>query len=127
MLGHCYALTGRVPEAIATLQRALTIAGPIPLAAAEVALVEAYLRDGSVERADTQARRALRVAEDTAEAGFAAWAHKALADVAVARGDLDDAERRLAAAIDAATTLGMRPLEARCRLDLAALTRPRGA
>ena len=128
-LGYAYALAGRATEGLSFLHDAVDQAekaGHVASQAWRLAwLSEASLLAGQVEDAGTCADRALEQARQCGERGHEAWALRAQAEVACARTPPahDVARQRYREALSLAETLGMRPLEARCYLGLAALHR----
>lgn len=83
-------------------------------------LAESYRLAGRLEEAVATAEEAHRLAGQHEERGYAAGALRVLGE-ATASADPAAAARRCAAALAGAQALGMRPLEALCRLDLGAL------
>jgi DNA-binding SARP family transcriptional activator/tetratricopeptide (TPR) repeat protein len=130
-LGYAYALAGRATEGLSFLHDAVDQAekaGHVASQAWRLAwLSEASLLAGQMEGAGTCADRALEQARQCGERGHEAWALRAQAEVACARMPPahDVARQRYREALSLAETLGMRPLEARCYLGLAALHRAR--
>jgi hypothetical protein len=86
-------------------------------------IAAAHLVAGRLADTGTLASRAVEFARRRGERGHHAWALQILGDVAVRRGDIDEAENDYLAALGIAATLGMRPLRARCYLALARLYR----
>jgi hypothetical protein len=83
-------------------------------------LAEGYRLAGRIEEAVTAAHQAHRLAAEHEERGYAAGALRVLAE-ATASADPAGAARHCASALAGAQALGMRPLEALCRLDLGTL------
>jgi hypothetical protein len=79
---------------------------------------------GRGDEAIAAAREAQRLATGQQERGYAAGALRMLGEAVTEPGE---AERHAAAALEEARRLGMRPLEARCRLDLGVLAARTGA
>jgi tetratricopeptide (TPR) repeat protein len=131
-LGHAYVLTGRVSEGVELLAQAVRQAEALKVVfryALWLAwLGEGYLLAGGREEAARLAERAGAWAATRGESGHQAYAFRLAAEIA-ARQDPPDAMRAteaLTAALALARQLGMRPLEAHCRLGLAALYRRTG-
>src|SRR5262249_54605821 len=130
-LGYAYALAGRAADGLPFLHDAVDQAekaGHVASQAWRLAwLSEASLLAGQVEVAGTCADRAVEQAGQCGERGHLAWALRAQAEVACARTPPahHEARQRYREALSLAETLGMRPLEARCYLGLAALHRAR--
>jgi tetratricopeptide (TPR) repeat protein len=132
VLGHAYALDGRVAAALRLLEQAVEHAASIQFTTLQSLwltwLSEAYLLAGRRAEADRLARRALDVARDRCERGNEAHAHRQLGAIA-SQGDPPDfeqAEVRYRRAAGLADELGMRPLLAQCRLGLGLLYRRMG-
>jgi tetratricopeptide (TPR) repeat protein/MoxR-like ATPase len=124
--GQLHALSGRSAEAIAALRESVQIFEARGMGVWHslvlVRLGEAQALAGQLDEARATARRALALARERTERGHEAWALRLLADLD-ARDPSADAgavEDRYRAALDLARDLGMRPLEAHCRRDLAA-------
>jgi class 3 adenylate cyclase/tetratricopeptide (TPR) repeat protein len=130
-LGTAYLHVGRVSEAISLLERCRARSieqGAISdLFIGSPALVEAYLRIGKQDAALDVAHESVRYASEQGKRGFGGWATHALAE-AEARDppNPDAAEARYREALTTAKDLGMRPLQARCRLGLGTLYRQTG-
>jgi predicted negative regulator of RcsB-dependent stress response len=86
-----------------------------------VYLGEALLGDGWPAEARAQALRARDLARLRGERGFEALASRLLGEIAARAGERDAAVEAYEAARAAAEALGMRPLAARCRGELARL------
>jgi tetratricopeptide (TPR) repeat protein len=131
-LGYANALSGQVSEGLTLLKEAVNEAEKSGLVASQAwrlawlseALLLADRPDDSVRCADL----ALEQARRHGERGHEAWALRAQAEVAAARKPFarDAARVRYQEALMLAEALGMRPLEARCHLGLAALHRTAG-
>jgi class 3 adenylate cyclase/tetratricopeptide (TPR) repeat protein len=125
-LGSAYALAGRVSDGVALLEPAIRQAVSMDLKAHHALrltwLGEAFLRGGHIERAREQATQAVALAERQGERASHAYALRFLGDVARLQEppDLQAAISKQREALRIATALGMRPLVARCQLDLAA-------
>ena len=122
-VGSALALTGRTAEAVPLLEQAVeqsvTMRSAHDYAGAVAALAEGYVLAGRPADAMQAAERALALARASRDRGVEAWAHwihgeSAAADPAVA----GEAFR---AGLALAEELGMRPLEAHCRLSLGSL------
>jgi tetratricopeptide (TPR) repeat protein len=118
-------LAGRVTEAIALIRASLDriVASRGGHAMATTWLGEAYLLSGQIDDAVRCASEALGLARRLGERGHEARALSLLAEIAGRRDPLDveTANGRYREAITMATELGMRPLDAHCRLGLARL------
>lgn len=121
LLGQSYAAVGRVDEAIPLLEHAAEIAAPLGAPVLGF-LAEAYLVAGRVDEARATAGRAVRLALDHGERGWAAWTFRLLGDIAVRTGD-QEAPEQYGRALGLAEGLGMRPLAAHCHLGLGGLYR----
>ena len=88
-------------------------------------LAEARLASGDSTGALSIANRALDLTRQREERGYEAWALHVLGRIASAggAGDLEAAEARFGDSLTRATELGMRPLVARCRLELGEIHR----
>ena len=132
-LGAAYALAGRAGDACPLLEQGVGQALPLNLLAHHALrlawLGEALVLAGLLEQAGDQAAQALALAERLGERGSQAYALRLAGEIATRREPLD-AEAAIAAyrgALALATELGMRPLAARCRLDLGAFHQRTGA
>jgi tetratricopeptide (TPR) repeat protein len=126
-LGAAYTLSGRVADAVLLLTQALeqTIATDMVgwQAICCLPLGEAQMLAGRLEEAHVLAERTLILARAHQERGHEAYALRLLGDIAAQR---DPPEVELAAthycqALALAEELGMRPLQAHCRLGLGTL------
>jgi hypothetical protein len=131
-LACAYVLADRAPDAVAVLEPVLAEAGRTSYAylaeERECALGTAYHYAGRSADGDRLLREALRRARASGARGAEAEVLRALGDRA-SRGrapDLESAARYVAEARALADHLGMRPLGARCRLDLARVRRGQG-
>jgi transcriptional regulator with AAA-type ATPase domain/tetratricopeptide (TPR) repeat protein len=128
-LGSAYALLGRLPEALPLLEEAVAQADALALRASRSAFVgqlaEAHLRADRPAEAEPLAHRALELARAQRERGYEAHARHVLGEVAAHPGrlDADRAESHYLEGRELAGHLGMRPLVARCHLDLGRLYR----
>jgi DNA-binding NtrC family response regulator/tetratricopeptide (TPR) repeat protein/ABC-type thiamine transport system ATPase subunit len=124
-LGYAYALSMRVAEAIPLLEQAVRPNVPI-IGADEICMTylsEAYLLAGRREEAIQVAGRALAVSSERNLRGQQAWVLRLLGDIAVQRDppEVEPAEDRYRQGLALAEELGMRPLQAHCRLGLGTL------
>jgi len=131
-LGAAYALAGRVDAGIGLLEQAIEQAGSMGLVATQSLrlawLAEAHLMAGRLEPARNHAQRALQLAEDRRERGRVADVQRLLADIEAKKADSDGSAAATAyrGALEAAQTLQMRPVVARCLLGLGCLSRRMG-
>ena len=131
-LGAAYALAGRVDAGIGLLEQAIEQAGSMGLVATQSLrlawLAEAHLMAGRLEPARNHAQRALQLAEDRRERGRVADVQRLLADIEAEKADSDGSAAATAyrGALEAAQTLQMRPVVARCLLGLGCLSRRMG-
>jgi len=130
--GAAHARGGRLTEGIALLEEGVERAEALRILSRHALrltwLAEAYLLADRMDEATASARRARELASRHGERGYAAGALRMLGEVS-ARGGA--AERTAAAshydqALAQARALGMRPLEALCRLGQVALARRSG-
>jgi len=127
VLGHFYALSGRVAEGLALLEEALATMESMAMiqwrSPLIVRLVEAYLLADRPEDARALMERGLTLARRHGHRGAEAWALRLLGDVASHhdRRDVTTAETHYRAALPRASELGMRPLVAHCHLGLGTL------
>jgi class 3 adenylate cyclase/tetratricopeptide (TPR) repeat protein len=126
-LGAAYALSGRVAEALPLLEQAVEQAvstGFMPnVSRGLAALSEGYLLAGRPDKAMPLAQRGLDVARQHKERGNQAWALRLLGEIAMKRDppEIQRAEDNYRQALALAEELGMRPLQAHCRLGLGTL------
>ena len=120
-LGSAYALLGRSDEARPLLDQAVRQHADIGLKGVHALFValqgEATLMAGDLAAARAQATEALTLAQNFKERGHEAWALRLNAAIACT-SDPSAAERGYREAIALANDLGMRPLGARCLLEL---------
>jgi class 3 adenylate cyclase/tetratricopeptide (TPR) repeat protein len=124
-LGHVYALSGRIPEGLALLERLARAEEPrTPLShsAHLVYLAEALMLAGRLDEAAACAERGLALAAERGERGFEAYALGLHGELALRR-NRPDAESWFRRAMALAEELGMRPLVAHCHLGLGRLHR----
>src|SRR5262249_47037061 len=86
-------------------------------------LSEAYLLAGRMQEAVQLARRTLALSLDHKERGLEAWALRLLGEIAAhqAPPEIEPAAHHYRQALALAEELGMRPLQAHCRLGLGTL------
>ena len=129
-LALAWALAGRCDDAISLARQAVrhsldmrhgVLSTLCQHRNAEVLLLCGRYGDGLL-----QARTALELCRRTRERGLEAATMRLLGDAQAAHGAPDDALASLQAARRLANQLGMRPLEAHCRLGIARLARARG-
>jgi DNA-binding SARP family transcriptional activator len=131
-LASAYVLAGRAPEAIALMEEFMARLGEARFSylveEVECRLAEAHLDAGHLGDADRTLSAALSRARSSGARGIEAGILRALGDLIGQSpgGDPSLAARHLASAACLADSLGMRPLVARCRLDLARLYHVRG-
>jgi transcriptional regulator with AAA-type ATPase domain/tetratricopeptide (TPR) repeat protein len=130
-LGHAYALSGKVTEAIPLLERAMEQAAAVGSMFAQSLragwLAQAYLVAGRRDEAARQAAEALALARRHQERGHEVWIHGIIGDIA-AHGETPDpaAEQAYHTQIALAETCGMRPRLAIGRLRLGGFYRRTG-
>jgi class 3 adenylate cyclase/tetratricopeptide (TPR) repeat protein len=128
-LAAAYGECGRVAEALALLERAVAQAVVIRHRLGHWlrtgGFAEAHLRAGNVEEALPLAQMFVEITRMVQARGSEAWALHLLGEVQSRRDPVDEhqAEAALATAIAIAAELGMRPLQARCRLTRGLLRR----
>ncbi len=131
-LGCAYARSDRAGDAVPLLEQAMAQAASMDLVADQSLwagwLSEAYLLGSAVERAAALAGQALDLARRHKERGNEAWALHALGRVAShpVHRRVEEAAQDYCQALAIAAGLGMRPLTARCHLDLGVLQRGLG-
>lgn len=129
-LGHGYALTGRVDEAIALLKQALRD----DEAAREEAMLplcllflgEAYVLAGQLDDALPLVRRALTLATEHDQGGYEVRALYVLGEIASRGNSLREAEGYYRASLALAEKIDFRPIAAHCYLGLGKLHRRMG-
>ena len=131
-LAHAYTLAGRAPEALPLFEQSLEEAAAIKFLPCNSLWIgwwgEACLAVGRPAEATDLAVRALEISRTQKERGYEAYALRLMGDIAT-RSDQPQvarAESAYAEAIALATTLGMRPLLARCHLGFGRLYRSVG-
>jgi DNA-binding SARP family transcriptional activator len=121
-LGLAYAMSGRLAEGVALVERAAAHAAAIGFAYGHALVVgmlgDALLLAGDVDQAGRRADEAVALARKHGQRGWEAWALRLQGEHALARGAPDVADARFAEAMSLAGARGMRPLFAHCRLGL---------
>ncbi len=131
-IGYAYIVSGRLREAVPLLEQAVREAETLKVVFRYSLwlawLGEAHLLGGSLENATRLAAQALDRATAHKEVGHEAYALRLIGEIAVRRipPDLPSAETAFQRALELAVQLGMRPLEAHCRVALADLHRKAG-
>jgi DNA-binding winged helix-turn-helix (wHTH) protein/tetratricopeptide (TPR) repeat protein len=126
-LGYGLALSGRMPEALALLERTMGQASSAHLTnrpALYTAWVsEVYMRAGHLADAHTLAMQAFALARERKERGAEAWTLRLLGDIAMHRdpSETEPAETYYQQALALADELSMRPLQVHCHLGLGIL------
>jgi tetratricopeptide (TPR) repeat protein len=127
VLGHTYALSGRMDEGVSLMEQAIQLSvatGSMVNHSSEVAsLAEAHLLAGRLADAQEHAERALQLARTHRESGNEAVALRLLGDVEARRPAVSagTARRYYESALALATPRTMTPLVTACRRGLAAL------
>jgi class 3 adenylate cyclase/tetratricopeptide (TPR) repeat protein len=130
-LGYAYALSGRPAEGIALLEQTTGLADAVNRASHAVnlgRLAEAYLMTDRLPEALETVERALTLARTQNLPGGEAAALRILGEICVAMKppDVSRAESAYRDALERAERLEIRPLLARCHLDLGRLYRQTG-
>jgi tetratricopeptide (TPR) repeat protein len=122
-LGHAYALSGRVTEALPLLEQAIAEGSGGAHAVWTARLGEVYLLTGQSEKARTLAEQALALSRNRKERGYQAWALRLLGEIASQSDppEIESAEIYYRQALALAEELAMRPLQAHCHLGLGIL------
>jgi class 3 adenylate cyclase/tetratricopeptide (TPR) repeat protein len=126
-LGYAHAQSGRPLEALTVLTQSLDRARQTGLkffhSLAITWLSEAHFLAEQARDAERVARDALALSQAQSEAGCTAYAARALAEIAAHRDepDLDAAAARYQEVLSLARARAMRPLVARCHLELGRL------
>ena len=126
-LGSAYASAGRLADALPLLEQAVDRHAAIGLVGVHSLFVtlqgEAVLKAGRLDEAAALGERALGLAQNSHERGHYAWALRLIGEVESHRDptDIARAEHAYRSAIGLASEIGMRPLVARCHLDLGRL------
>jgi tetratricopeptide (TPR) repeat protein len=127
LLGSMYAVSGRLAEALPLLEETVERATAMRLMAWNALWVarlsEAYLLTSRSEEAMARAAYALELSRTHKERGHEAYALRLLAGIAAHRYPPESAlaESYYHQAVTLADELGMRPLQAHCRLGLGTL------
>jgi tetratricopeptide (TPR) repeat protein len=127
VLSAAYTLGGRVADAVPLLTQALeqtTATGMVgDQALCQLSLSEAQLLAGCMEEAHVLAERTLALARERQEQGNEAYALRLLGAIAAHREppESESAETHYRQALALTEDLGMRPLQAHCRLGLGTL------
>jgi tetratricopeptide (TPR) repeat protein len=124
-LALAWALGGRLPDAVATVERAVQEAGERKQAMTYAKLLqlcgEVYRLAGRPDEAGNAATQALELFRFQGERGHEAQTLRLLADISAQEGGAADAESHYCAAAAIAGELTMRPLAARCDAGLGRL------
>jgi tetratricopeptide (TPR) repeat protein len=127
-LSYALALSGRIPEAFALLERTVGQAPSVSLTDRNLLntvcwVGEVYIFTGYITDAHTLAARGLALARAHKKRGTEAWTLRLLGDIARHRDPLqaEPAEIYYQQALALADELGMRPLVAHCHLCLGTL------
>jgi tetratricopeptide (TPR) repeat protein len=130
VLGHSFALSGRVSEGLDLVEEGVQSSdtfGTTWLRCPQLQFLgKAYLLADRLEQAKLIADRALSLARDRHERGFEAWIVHLEAEIAGASACFNEAQALHRMALALATELGMRPLVAHCHLGLGKLYRRTG-
>lgn len=132
MLGMAYALSGRVDEVLPLMEEGEAEASAVRIfdtSIVAIALGTGYLLAGRLDEAGESASRAADIAEKSGFRGSQARIARLLGEIAARRDppQVAQAEEHYRRALALADELGMRPLIARCHLDLGRLHRRAGA
>jgi len=126
-LGYAYALNGRLADGLSLLEQAVEATeqrGAVH--ALRIAhLAEAHLLAGDAQKARELANQALEAARTRGERAHEAYALRVLGRATTGTSSFE-AGRHLRAAVELADELGMRPLAAQARLDLAPVYEQQG-
>lgn len=131
-LGRVHLQAGRLDAGVDLLERAALAFETVGMRSFQslvsVHLGEAYLQAGRPNEARTLAERAIRAAGDRNQRSHTAYALRLLGDIAASSqtADVAGADRHYRDALALADQLGMRPLAARCHVELALLHRRAG-
>ena len=126
-LGSAYCLAGRADAALDLLkeaiEQAIAIGDPFGHLLRAAGRAEAYLLVGRAADALPLAQRGVEISKAVKGRGVTGWALRLMGEVAAAQTPplVDEAEAAYREALKMAQEMGMRPLEARCRLGLGAL------
>jgi class 3 adenylate cyclase/tetratricopeptide (TPR) repeat protein len=123
--GTVHARNGRVADGVAMLEAGVERASTLRILSRQALrlawLAEGYLLAGRGDAAAEAARQARHLASEHAEQGYAALSVRMLGEVATQAGEPAVAAEHYTDALGRARALGMRPLEALCRLGLGEL------
>jgi class 3 adenylate cyclase/tetratricopeptide (TPR) repeat protein len=131
-LASAYCLAGRPDAALDLLKEAIeqarAIGDPFGHWLRAGGRAEAYLRSGRAAEALPQARRAVELTQAVKGRGLMVWALRLMGEVAASQEPplAEESEEAYRQALAMAREMGVRPLEARCRLGLGALYRRLG-
>ena len=131
-LASAYCLAGRADTALDLLKeaidQAIAIGDPFGHLLRAAGRAEAYLLVGRAADALPLARRGVDTSRAVKGRGVTGWGLRLVGEVCTAQTPplVDEAEAAYREALKMAQEMGMRPLEARCRLGLAALYRQIG-
>lgn len=131
-LASAYCLAGRVEAALDLLkegiEHAIAIGDPFGHWLRAGGRAEAYLLVGRAADALPLAQCAIEISKAVKGRGVMGWALRLMGDVAAAQAPplVDEAETAYREALKLAQEMGMRTLEARCRLGLGSLYRRLG-
>ena len=122
-LGLAYAQCGCITDALPLLDEAAELLRSSRRADTlmmTIRLIEAYLLGGRLEDASQLAERDVRVARERQEQGWQTHVLRLLGDIAMHRNppEIGQAEIHYRQALDLASELGMRPLQAHCHRGL---------
>jgi tetratricopeptide (TPR) repeat protein len=126
-LGAAYTLAGHIADVVPLLtqvmERSMETEMVVTQARCRLSLGEAQVLVGHLEEAHTLAEGALAFARAHQERGNEAYALRLLGDIAAQREplEIEPAEAYYQQALTLAEELGMRPLQAHCRLSLGTL------
>jgi tetratricopeptide (TPR) repeat protein len=131
-LGRAYALAGRLAEGVSLLEQAVEQGAAMGMSAIQsrrlAYLGAARLQDGRIQDALTLAGDAVNLSRDLGARGYEAYALCHAGDVQADRrcGAPEAARSSYLQALVLAEELGMRPLQAHCRLGLGLLSHRMG-
>jgi class 3 adenylate cyclase/tetratricopeptide (TPR) repeat protein len=131
-LGSAYCLAGRADAALDLLKKAIEQAiasgDPFGHLLRAAGRAEAYLLVGRAADALPLAQRGVEICKAVKGRGVTGWALRLMGEVAAAQTPplVEEAEATYREALKMAQEMGMRPLEARCRLGLGKLYRRMG-
>jgi tetratricopeptide (TPR) repeat protein len=126
-LASAYCLTGRPDAALDLLKeaidQAIAIGDPFGHWLRAAGRAEAYLLVGRAADALPLAQRGVEISKAVKGRGVMSWALRLMGEVAAAQTPplVDEAAAAYREALEMAQEMGMRPLEARCRLGLGLL------